>query len=47
VIWKILQMAESTFHRLRGTELLPAVYARAQYRNGLQRTTNSQQKLAA
>ena len=31
LIWKILQVAESTFRRLKGAELLPAVYAGAQY----------------
>jgi len=37
VIWKILQVAESPFRRLRGAELLPAVYAGAQYVEGEQR----------
>jgi hypothetical protein len=27
VIWKLLPVAESTFRRLKGAELLPAVYA--------------------
>jgi hypothetical protein len=27
VIWKILQVAESTFRRLKGAELHPALYA--------------------
>jgi putative transposase len=27
LIWKMLQVAESTFRRLKGAELLPAVYA--------------------
>jgi len=47
VIWKILQVAESTFRRLKGAELLPAVYAGAQYKDGMQRTTHTPQKLAA
>jgi transposase-like protein len=47
VIWKILQVAESTFRRLKGAELLPAVYAGAQYVDGVQRTTGLQRKLAA
>jgi putative transposase len=47
LIWKLLQVAESTFRRLRGAELLPAVYAGAQYKDGVQRSTSRQQKLAA
>ena len=47
VIWKILQVAESTFRRLRGAELLPAVYAGAQYKDGVQWPTSTQQQLAA
>jgi putative transposase len=47
LIWKILQVAESTFRRLTGAELLPAVYAGAQYVDGVQRTTRAQQKIAA
>ena len=31
LIWKMLQVAESTFRRLKGAELLPSVYAGAQY----------------
>ncbi len=42
LIWKILQVAESTFRRLKGAELLPAVYAGTQY-GDLQRSTNRQQ----
>jgi transposase-like protein len=47
LIWKLLQVAESTFRRLKGAELLPAVYAGAQYRDGEQRRTNPRQQLAA
>jgi putative transposase len=47
LIWKILQVAESTCRRLKGTELLPAVYAGAQYEDGAPRTTNTQPKIAA
>ena len=36
LIWKMLQVAESTFRRLKGAELLPAVYAGAQYVDGVQ-----------
>jgi putative transposase len=47
LIWKILQVAESTFRKLKGAELLPAVYAGAQYTDGVQRSPSQQQKLAA
>jgi putative transposase len=47
LIWKILQVAESTFRRLKGAELLPAVYAGAQYVDGIQQSTNRQQQIAA
>src|SRR5215217_281988 len=47
LIWKILQVAESTFRRLKGAELLPAVYAGAQYIDGVQRARNIEQKVAA
>ena len=47
LIWKMLQVAESTFRRLKGAELLPAVYAGAQYADGMQRNTSKQQKMAA
>ena len=47
LIWKMLQVAESTFRRLKGAELLPAVYAGVQYVDGVQRSTSTQQKMAA
>jgi putative transposase len=47
LIWKLLQVAESTFRRLKGAELLPAVYAGAQYVDGRQQTTSTQQRVAA
>ena len=47
LIWKILQVAESTFRKLKGAELLPAVYAGGQYRDGVKRRETAQQKLAA
>jgi putative transposase len=47
LIWKMLQVAESTFRRLKGAELLPAVYAGAQYVDGVQQTANPQRKMAA
>src|SRR5215468_961702 len=46
VIWKVLQVAESTFRRLKGAELLPAVYAGAQYADGVLRM-GTQHKIAA
>jgi putative transposase len=47
LIWKILQVAESTFRRLKGAELLPAVYAGEQYRDGMKQTLSPRQRLAA
>jgi len=47
LIWKMLQVAESTFRRLKGAELLPAVYAGDQYMDGAQRTVSAGQRLAA
>jgi putative transposase len=35
LIWKLLQVAEASFRRLKGAELLPAVYAGAQYVDGI------------
>jgi hypothetical protein len=46
VIWKMLQVAESTFRRLKGAELLPAVYAGTQYGDGVLKM-RTQQKIAA
>ena len=46
VIWKLLQVAESTFRRLKGAELLPAVYAGAQSVDGALKM-RTQQKIAA
>jgi len=47
IIWKVLQVAESAFRRLKGAELLPAVYAGAQYADGVLPSTSRQQKVAA
>jgi transposase-like protein len=47
LIWKILQVAESTFRRLKGAELLPAVYAGAQYSDGALQAARTRQKIAA
>src|SRR5215510_8987612 len=40
VIWKLLQVAESTFRRLKGAELLPTVYAGTPYVDGVQQSTS-------
>ncbi len=47
LIWKLLQVAESTFRQLKGAQLLPAVYAGAQYSDEVSRTTNTPQQMAA
>jgi len=46
LIWKILQVAESAFRRLKGAELLPAGYAGVQYVYGMQRAMSVPQKRA-
>ncbi len=45
--WKLLQVAESTFRRCKGAELLPAVYAGAQYVDGVQQTARTRERIAA
>jgi transposase-like protein len=47
LIWKMLQVAESTFRKLKGAELLPAVYVGVQYSDGMRRRVAAQQKRAA
>ena len=47
VIGKMMQVAESTFRRLKGAELLPAVYAGTQYVDGRQWITSTPQRIAA
>lgn len=47
IIWKLLQVAEASFRRLKGAELLPAVYAGAQYVDGVRQATRTPQKIAA
>jgi hypothetical protein len=47
LIWKLLQVAESTFRRLKGAELLPAVYAGVQYVDGVQQALSTRQRRAA
>jgi hypothetical protein len=46
-IWKLLQVAESTFRRLKGAALLPAVYAGTRYVDGVERPLHARQRLAA
>jgi transposase-like protein len=46
-IWKVLQIAETTFRRLNAPELLPAVYAGAQYVDGIKQTAVNHQEVAA
>jgi putative transposase len=46
LIWKMLQVAESTFRRLKGAELLPAVYTGAQDVDGVLKM-RMQQQIAA
>src|SRR6476620_4691418 len=45
--WKLLQVAESTFRRLKGAELLSAVPSGAQYGDGMRRTPKAQPQMAA
>jgi transposase-like protein len=47
IIWKLLQVAESSFRRLKGAELLPAVYAGTRYVDGVKQVTRTQQRMAA
>ena len=47
LIWKMLQVAESTFRRLKGAELLPTVYAGMQYADGVKKPARVQQKIAS
>jgi transposase-like protein len=47
LIWKLLQVAEASFRRLKGAELLPAVYAGVQYVDGVRQTMRTSQKMAA
>jgi putative transposase len=47
LIWKLLQVAEQTFRRLNAPELLPAVYARAKYIDGIKQVSVNHQEVAA
>jgi transposase-like protein len=46
LIWKVLGVAEKTFRRLNAPELLPAVYAGAQYEDGV-RVNSAPERVAA
>lgn len=47
LIWKLLQVAQASFRRLKGAELLPAVYAGARYVDGVKQITRTPQRMAA
>jgi putative transposase len=47
LIWKLLHVAQSPFRKLKGTEVLPAVYAEEQYRDGLKPAADPRQQLVA
>jgi putative transposase len=47
MIWKVLQVAETTFRRLNAPELLPAVYAGAKYVDGIKQVAVNHQEVAA
>jgi putative transposase len=47
IIWKVLQIAETTFRRLNAPELLPAVYAGVPYVDGLKQIAANHQEVAA
>jgi transposase-like protein len=47
MIWKVLQVAETTFRRLNAPELLPAVYAGVKYVDGIKQIAAHHQEVAA
>jgi transposase-like protein len=47
MIWKVLQVAETTFRRLNAPELLPGVYAGAKYVDGIKQVAVNHQEVAA
>jgi hypothetical protein len=47
LIWKLLQVAESTFRRLKGAELLPPVSGGVLYTDGVRKSSSIQRKIAA
>jgi putative transposase len=46
-IWKLLQVAETAFRRLNAPELLPGVFAGAQYKDGVKQIVVVQPEVAA
>ena len=46
-MWKVRPMAEPTFRRRNAPELLPAVYAGAQYGDGIKQPAVNHQEVAA
>lgn len=47
MIWKVLQVAETTFRRLNAPELLPALYVGAKYMDGIKQHPRNHQEAAA
>jgi hypothetical protein len=47
MLWKVLQVAETTFQRLHVPELLLAVYARAKYVVGIKQIAITYREVAA
>ena len=47
MIWKVLQVAETTFRRLNASALLPAVYAGVKYVDGIKQIAVNHQEVAA
>jgi putative transposase len=47
LIWKLLQVAEQTFRRLKAPQLLPAVYAGTRYVDGGEQTHIAHEEVAA
>ena len=47
IIWKVLQIAETTFRRLNAPALLPAVYAGARYVDGMKQAVDAAQREVA
>ena len=47
LIWTLLQVAERPFRRLNAPALLPAVYAGAEYVDGIEQSVSNHQEVAA
>ena len=47
ILWKVLQLAETTFRRLNAPELLPGVYAGTQCKDGVKQIVAVQPEVAA